>query len=267
MASAGAGWAILTNAVSYLAFLLALLLLNRRQLTPSAPLPRAKGQLREGFSYVLRRADLMIALGVAFALGTFGMNFQMANALMVRNEFGLGAQAYGLLGSVMGIGTLLGALLAARRREAPSLRFLVTMSIVVGVVIIVTGAAPGELWYAALLPVMGLTVLLTLTAANMYIQTSVDPQVRGRVMALYMTVLMGGTPLGAPLLGWLAELFGPRAPLIGGGALQLVTIALVVVLVRRFLGDDAGDTDELTADESVGDDQVVELPARASSRR
>ncbi len=228
MASAGAGWAILTNAVSYLAFLLALMLLRRDALTPTEPLPRARGQLREGFDYVLARADLVVALGIAFAVGTFGMNFQMTMALMVRNQFQLGADVYGLLGSLMGAGSLLGALLAARRGRVPSLRFLVGMSALVAVIITVSGLAPSYLWYAVSLPVTGLTVLLTLTAANMYIQTSVDPQVRGRVMALYMTVLMGGTPIGAPLLGWLAELFGPRAPLVGGGLLQLVTIALVV---------------------------------------
>ncbi|WP_414976583.1 MFS transporter [Gordonia sp. (in: high G+C Gram-positive bacteria)] len=233
MASAGAGWAILTNAVSYLAFLLALALLHRDQLTPTVPLPRAKGQLREGFTYIRRRPDLMIALGVAFAVGTFGMNFQMTNALMVRNQFHLGAEAYGLVGSIMGIGSLLGALIAARRAKAPTLRFVVVMSVIVGALIALSGLAPGYGWYAAILPVMGVTTLLTLTAANMYIQTSVDPQVRGRVMALYMTVLMGGTPLGSPLLGWLAEIFGPRAPLVGGGLLQLLTIGIVVVAVRR----------------------------------
>ncbi|GAA3967509.1 MFS transporter [Gordonia caeni] len=243
MASAGAGWAILTNAVSYLAFLIALAALDRSKLAKTEPLVRAKGQLREGFSYVFHRADLMIALGVAFAVGTFGMNFQMTNALMVRNEFHLGAEAYGLLGSIMGIGSLLGALLAARRGKVPSLRFVVGMASFVGVVITASGLAPGYLWYAVILPIMGLTVLLTLTAANMYIQTSVDPQVRGRVMALYMTVLMGGTPIGAPLLGWLAEIFGPRAPLVGGGLLQLVTIGIVVVLVRRLAAARATDID------------------------
>lgn len=241
MASAGAGWAILTNAVSYLAFLIALTALDRSKLARTEPLPRAKGQLREGFSYVFHRADLMVALGVAFAVGTFGMNFQMTNALMVRNEFHLGAQAYGLLGSIMGIGSLLGALLAARRGQVPSLKFVIGMAAFVGVVITASGLAPGYLWYAVSLPIMGLTVLLTLTATNMYIQTSVDPQVRGRVMALYMTVLMGGTPIGAPLLGWLAEIFGPRAPLVGGGLLQLATIGIVVVLARRFAaGPSAG---------------------------
>ncbi|MFZ2511934.1 MAG: MFS transporter [Gordonia sp. (in: high G+C Gram-positive bacteria)] len=233
MASAGTGWAILANAASYLAFLVALALLDTGALCRTTPLPRARGQLREGFRYVFARADLMTALGVAFALGTFGMNFQMTNALMVQGEFKMGAQAYGLLGSLMGVGSLLGALIAARRSAAPRLRFVVTAAVFVGAAIVASGLAPNYLWYAALLPVIGLAILLALTAANMFIQTSVEPQVRGRVMALYLTVLMGGTPIGAPLLGWLAELMGPRAPLVGGGVLQLATIGVVVLLARR----------------------------------
>ncbi|MFT4088990.1 MAG: MFS transporter [Gordonia sp. (in: high G+C Gram-positive bacteria)] len=233
MAAFGSGWAILTNAVSYLAFILALVLLDRRALNRTEPLPRAKGQLREGFAYVANRSDLLVALGVAFATGTFGMNFQMTNALMVRNEFGLGAQSYGWLGSAMGVGSLLGALIAARRGMAPSLKYVVAAALGFAVMIGLSGLSPNYVWYAVTLPVVGLVGLLTLTAANMYVQTSVAPQMRGRVMALYMTVLMGGTPLGSPLMGWLAEVFGPRAPLVGGALLQIVFIGLTVVLVRR----------------------------------
>ncbi|WP_353107604.1 MFS transporter [Gordonia sp. (in: high G+C Gram-positive bacteria)] len=234
IAAFGSGWAILTNGVSYIAFLLALVVLDESKLVRSEPIPRAKGQVREGFRYVARRADLLIALGVGFAVGTFGMNFQMTNALMVRNEFGLGAQTYGVLGSVLGIGSLLGALLAARRKAAPSLKFVVISSLVFALLIGLSGAAPAYLLYAISLPLVGLSALITLTSTNMYVQTSVEPQVRGRVMALYITVLMGGTPIGSPLLGLLAEWLGPRAPLIGGALVQASMIVAVVVLVRRF---------------------------------
>ncbi|GEE03099.1 hypothetical protein nbrc107696_35450 [Gordonia spumicola] len=235
IAAFGSGWAILTNGVSYLAFLVALAMLDESKLVRSEPLPRAKGQVREGFRYVARRADLLIALGVGFAVGTFGMNFQMTNALMARNEFGLGAQTYGVLGSVMGIGSLFGALLAARRKAAPSLRFVVCSSLVFALLIGVSGLAPTYHLYAVALPFVGLSALVTLTSTNMYVQTSVDPQVRGRVMALYMTVLMGGTPIGSPLLGLLAEWLGPRAPLVGGAVIQALLIVLVVVVVTRVV--------------------------------
>ncbi|AUH68913.1 MULTISPECIES: MFS transporter [Gordonia] len=231
IAAFGSGWAILSNGVSYLAFLIALMLLNRDELVPAEPLRRAKGQVREGVRYVAARADLLIALGVGFAVGTFGLNFQMTNALMVRNEFHLDAEMYGLLGTVSGAGSLLGALLAARRKSSPGLRFVVSAALVFAVVNVLSGALPTPLLYGLVLPLVGLSALLSLTATNMYVQMHVDPQVRGRVMALYMTVLMGGTPIGAPLLGLLAEWFGPRAPLIGGGVIQVAVIAGVLALV------------------------------------
>ncbi|ALG84998.1 MFS transporter [Gordonia phthalatica] len=227
----GSGWAIMTNGVSYVAFLIALLLLNENKLVKTEPLPRAKGQVREGIRYVAGRADLLIALGVAFAVGTFGLNFQMTNALMVRNEFHLDAAMYGLLGTVSGIGSLLGALLAARRKSAPGLRFVVQSALVFAVFNVLSGLAPTPLLYGLALPFVGLSALLALTAANMFVQMSMDPQVRGRVMALYMTMLMGGTPIGAPLLGVFAEWFGPRASLVGGGALQVAVMAAVLLWV------------------------------------
>ncbi|WP_132994385.1 MFS transporter [Gordonia zhaorongruii] len=236
IAAFGSGWAILTNGVSYLAFLIALLVMDESKLARSEPLARAKGQVREGFRYVAQRADLLIALGIGFAVGTFGLNFQMTNALMVRNEFGMGAESYGLLGSIVGIGSLLGALLAARRSGSPSLKFVVTAASVFAILILLSGIAPTYLLYAVSLPFVGLSALITLTSTNMYVQTHVDPQVRGRVMALYMTVLMGGTPIGAPLLGVLAEWLGPRAPLVGGALLQGLVILTVVGVVRRFVG-------------------------------
>ncbi|GAA4668036.1 MFS transporter [Gordonia humi] len=254
----GSGWAILTNGVSYLAFLIGLLLLDESRLVRSEPVARAKGQLREGFRYVGGRPDLLIALGVAFAIGTWGMNFQMTNALMARTEFQVGASMYGVLGSVMGIGSLVGALLAARRKKAPGLKFVVGAASMFAVLLGVSGLAPTVVVYAIVLPILGLSALMTLTAANMYVQTNVDSRVRGRVMALYMTLLMGGTPIGSPLLGLLASHFGARAPMVGGAILQIATIALVLaavaVLVRRR-GEES--TSSSAASEEVGESDTV----------
>lgn len=249
----GSGWAILTNGISYLAFLVALVLLNESKLVKTEPLPRAKGQVREGIRYVAGRADLLIALGVAFAIGTFGLNFQMTNALMANNEFHLDAAMYGLLGTVSGIGSLLGALLAARRKSAPGLRFVVSASLVFATVNVLSGLAPTPLTYGLVLPLVGLSALLSLTAANMYVQMRVEPQVRGRVMALYMTMLMGGTPLGAPLLGAFASWFGPRAALAGGGALQVaVTGAVLLWVVARVQRGRSEGIDGLSPDGRLG---------------
>lgn len=233
IAAVGSGWAILTNAVSYAAFLLALRLLDVRRLRTAEPTARAKGQIREGLRYVRRRRDLLLVLLVVLCVGTFGMNFQLTSALMAQQEFGRGAEEYGILGTFMAVGSLAGALTAARRRRAPSGPYLVGVAGAFAAIEIAAGLMPGYWSYAAVLPVLGLTALLTLTAANAAIQLSVDPALRGRVMALYAMVLMGGTPIGSPLLGWVGEVLGPRWTLIGGGGLTLLGVLLAAALFLR----------------------------------
>ena len=233
IAAVGSGWAIMTNALSYLAFLVALLLIDRSRLHLSEPATRARRQIREGLAYVRRHDTILLALCVAFFIGTFGMNFQMTSALMTQQEFGLGAEAYGILGTFVAVGSLTGALVAARRRVAPSGRSLVIMALTFCLVEIIAGLMPTYWAYAAVLPVMGLTTLLTLTAANATIQMEVDPRLRGRVMALYMMLLLGGTPIGAPILGWIGEIFGPRWTLIGGGAAAAVGVLVSALVIAR----------------------------------
>ena len=233
IAAFGSGWAILTNSVTYAAFVTALLLLDPRRLTIVRPAGRAKRQIREGLAYVRRHDRILLVMCVAFFMGTFGMNFQMTSALMAQQEFGLGPQAYGLLGTFVAVGSLFGALLAARRRGAPSPRFVVLMAIAFAMVEVVAGLMPTYASFAAALPVLGLATLLTLTAANASVQMGVEPQLRGRVMALYFTLLMGGSALGAPILGWVGEAFGPRWTLIGGGVLTALGVLVSAALLER----------------------------------
>jgi len=233
IAAFGSGWAILVNAVTYAAFLVALRVLDASRLRPSRPAGRAKGQITEGLRYVRGRRDLLLVLLVVFCVGTFGMNFQLTSALMAAQEFGRGPQEYGILGTFMAVGSLAGALLAARRRSAPSGRYLVIMATLFGLMEVVAGLMPTYWSYAAALPVLGLGALLTLTAANAAVQLGTDPALRGRVMALYAMVLMGGTPLGSPLLGWVGEVYGPRWTLIGGGALTVLGVAASAALLLR----------------------------------
>lgn len=233
IAGFGSGWAILSNAVTYAAFIAALALINPALLQVTQRPPRAKRQIREGFSYVLGNPEILLVMCVAFFVGTFGMNFQMTSALMAQQEFHKGAQEYGILGTIMAVGSLTGALLAARRRTAPRGRFIVKMAILFGLILIVSGLMPSYLTYALSLPVTGLIALLTLTASNAAVQLNVDPQLRGRVMALYAMVMMGGTPIGAPILGWLGELFGPRWTLLAGGGLTVLGVALSALILAR----------------------------------
>jgi MFS family permease len=236
IAAFGSGWAIISNAVTYAAFIGALVLIDSTRLTPSPPAVRAKRQIREGFAYVRRRSQLLLVMGTVFFVGTFGMNFQMTSALMAQQEFHKGAQQYGILGTFMAVGSLTGALLAARRRSAPRGRYVVAMACVFGLIEVAAGLMPSYVTYAAILPVLGLAALLTLTAANASVQMNVDARLRGRVMALYMMVLMGGTPIGAPILGWVGQAFGARWTLIGGGGLTILGVLVSVAVFTRGPG-------------------------------
>ena len=229
----GSGWAILSNAITYLAFIAGLLLLDAHRLRIGPRTARAAHQIRDAVTYVRNRSEILLVLCVVFCVGTFGMNFQLTSALMAQQEFGLGAEQYGLLGTFMAVGSLAGALVAARRTQAPRGRFVVIVALIFGALQVVAGVMPTYWSYAAVLPVMGLAVLLTLTAANATIQLGVDAALRGRVLALYATVLMGGTPLGAPLIGWVGQAFGPRWTLIGGGALTMAGITVATLWLAR----------------------------------
>src|SRR5829696_7763529 len=193
-------------------------MMRSAELTPVAPLGRAKGQLRDGIRYVRSRPDILLILAIVFCCGTFGLNFQMTTALMATEVYGKGAGEYGVLGSIIAIGSLAGSLLAARRRQ-PRQRLIVIGAVVFGMTELVAGLMPTYLTFALMLPLCGLAALTVITAANALVQMTVSAEMRGRVMALYMAIFMGGTPVGAPLLGAIADAFGARWTLIGGGAL------------------------------------------------
>lgn len=223
------GWVILANAVSYLAPILALRRMDPERLDTPEPLPRMPGALREGVAYVRRRPDLMLILAIVFVVGTFGMNFQMTSALMATEVFGKGATEYGALGTFLAAGSLAGALVAARRPSVP-LRLVVVAAVAFGALEIVAGLMPGYVTFAMMTPLLGLAALTLVTSANAYMQLHTEAGVRGRVMALYLMIFLGGTPLGAPLIGLVGEAFGARWMLLGGGALTIVGTVLAVVL-------------------------------------
>ena len=206
--------------------------MNTSLLTPS-PRARGKGQIRDGLRYVRGRPDLVLIMALVFVLGTFGMNFQLTMALMATKVFDKGPGEYGLLGSIMAIGSLTAALLSARRR-VPRLRVLLLSLAGFTVAAALAAMAPTYWLFALALVPVGLTALTALTTANAMVQTRVAPEMRGRVMALYMAIFMGGTPIGAPIIGWIGEVWGPRWTIaIGPIFIGLTLVAVLWLLARQ----------------------------------
>jgi MFS family permease len=203
----GTGWVFLVNAVTFLAMLAALLLMRPHELVARV---RRGGpaRLADGFRYVAHRPDLVVIFVMVFLLGAFGMNFPIFASTMAL-EFGRGADGFGLLSSFVAIGSLAGALLAARRERA-RMRVVILGAGGFAVASTLSVFSPSYATYAATLVITGFCVVTTLTTANGYVQTTTDPALRGRVIALYMAILLGGTPVGAPVVGAVAADFGPR---------------------------------------------------------
>jgi MFS family permease len=234
IAAIGTSWAFVANAASSVAVLTALWLMRPSELHPAPPVQRARGQLVEGMRYVRRRADLVVVMVLIFVIGTFGLNFQITTALIAKQVFHRGAGGYGLLSTALALGACAGAVTATRRVKRPSQLFLVVTALAFSVSEIASGLMPSYALTALLLIPTGSIMLTLTTAANSSVQLGVDATMRGRVMALYVVCFLGGTPLGAPLVGWVAGTFGPRWGFIGGGLVCLVvTLALALVLAQR----------------------------------
>ena len=187
--------------------------------------------MREGLRYVRARTDLKVIFVVTGVIACLGMNFQLTTAAMARTIFGMEADGYGILGSVLAIGSLAGALMAARRTTQPRVRVVVAAAAGFAVAAGLNAVMPTYPLYALSLIPVGLAMLTLLTSANTAVQMSTEPQMRGRVMALYQTVMMGSTPLGALLVGWISETIGPRWG-VGIGAVS----ALIVVIGAYLWG-------------------------------
>lgn len=230
------GVVIAINAVTYLGPIWALSRMRASELSTPEPAPRKKGMVRDGLRYVRGRPDLLLILAVVFFVGCFGLNFQLTSLLMATEVFGKGSGEYGILGSIMAIGSLAGALLAARRLGRPRQRMIIGAAVLFGLVEIVSGVMPTYLLFAITLPIVGIASMTMITSANATMQLSVTPEMRGRVMALYAMVFIGSTPLGAPIVGWVAEEFGARWTLIGGGAMSVLGTLVAAWLVKHRQG-------------------------------
>ena len=228
----GTGFVFIINGVSFGATIIAMMMMRKSalQVLPSAA--RGSGQIREGVAYVRSRTDILVIMAVVGVVSTFGLNFQLTSALMATSVFHKGAGEYGVLGSILAIGSLTGALMAARR-DKPRVRLVIASAFGFAITSGVMALMPTyELYALASIPV-GFCSLTMLTAANTTIQMSTSPEIRGRVMALYIMVLLGANPIGAPVVGWIGEFFGPRWA-IGIGSITALLVSLgAAIWVKR----------------------------------
>ncbi|MFG2956121.1 MFS transporter [Streptomyces sp. NPDC048291] len=231
----GTGWAFLFNGLSFVAPLVGLLLMRGRDLHVVQRTPKGRGQLREGLRYVAGRPDLTWTIILIGFIGTFGFNFPVYLSAFADDVFHAGAGSYSLFNTLMAAGSLAGALLAARRGTA-KMRVMLAAAVAFGGLELVAATAP-SLWLFSLLMIpigmFGMTVNVT---ANTTVQMGTDPAMRGRVMALYMMVFMGGSPIGAPIAGWITDTYGVRAGLAVGGAIAAAA-AVVIGLVLARVGN------------------------------
>lgn len=235
IAAYGTGVVFLGNAVSFVAVIVGMLAMHTDELYRSDPVARGRGQLRQALRYVRERPDLMLPLTTVFFVATFGLNFQITTALVAKETFGRGAASFGLLSTAIAVGSLIGALAAARRGR-PRHRLLVGSAVTFSLLEMAVGLMPTYETFMAMLVPTGVAILTFTTAANATTQLGTSARMRGRVMGLYMLTFLGTAPLGAPAIGWLAEVAGPRSSIVGGGLLSLLGTLLAVVLFARKQG-------------------------------
>jgi MFS family permease len=227
IAGVGTGWAFLVNALSFGGVLCSLTFLRVGELHPMRRASRAPGGLAAGFRYVWNRPDLRAILLMLFLIGTFGMNFSIFISTMAVTVFHADAGEYGLLSSMLAIGTVTGALLAAGR-ERPRIGLLVPGTALFGLGCGLAAVMPNYWLFGLMLVLIGVSALTITNSSNSLMQLSTEPVMRGRVMAIRLAIALGGTPIGAPIVGWVADQYGPRWAL-GVGAAAGVAAAIVMI--------------------------------------
>ncbi|NYH80939.1 MFS family permease [Actinopolyspora biskrensis] len=231
----GTGWLFLFNAASMLAVVATLHMMDPAALRRDSTASSGRGRLREGLSYVRNRPDLIPVLTMVFFLGTFGITFNTSLAVVAGEVFGLGSFGFGMLHASLAAGTLTGAVLAAWRSShgRPRKEVLVGSALTFGFCEALAAFLPWLIPFAAALLVIGAAQMTFILTANNTIQVSVSAEMRGRVLALYMLLLLGGTPVGSLLAGWSAEHLGPRSPLLLGGVVSFVPALVCGIVAAR----------------------------------
>ncbi len=225
IAAVGSGWVFLINAASYAAVIGSLCVLRLGELRKRGRAPRTRGGLAEGFRYVWKRPDLKTILLMLGLIATFGLNFPIFISTMSVIVFHAGARQFGLLTSSMAVGSVIGALLSARR-ERPRLGLLLTGALGFGVGVTLAAIMPDYALFALVLVLVGASAQTFSTTSNALLQLSTEPLLRGRVVAILLATALGSTPIGAPIVGWIADRFGPRWALGVGAASGFAAVAV-----------------------------------------
>lgn len=238
IAGVGTGWAFIVNGLSYVGVLGSLAWLRKDELHARAHGSAGGRGMLDGLRYVRKRPDLLALLAMLFLIATFGLNFPIFIGTMAVSVFHTDARGYSLLSSTMAVGSVVGALLAASR-ERTQFGALVVGAGVFGVGCALGAVAPGYLWFAAALALTGVAALTFTNTSNSLLQLSTEPAMRGRVMALRLGIALGTTPIGAPIVGWVADHAGPRWALGVAAASGFAALAVgmrYLALGRRQAG-------------------------------
>lgn len=231
----GTGPSFILNGISFLGVIVALFAIRYDELYQKSKAKEVDQSVRVGLRYVRERPELLAAILIVGTMSVCGLNFQISMALMAKYEFGRGADAYGLLGSALAIGSLSGALLSARIGRSPQLKYVISGATGFGVCTFISALMPNYGSFAVALPFCGFFAIMTIVAASSFIQASAVPELHGRVVGIYMLVYVGGTPIGSPFIGWIGEFAGPRWSLfIGGGVTAIVAVMFGLWNSRRL---------------------------------
>jgi len=247
IAAYGTGFSFILNGISYLGVIISLLFIRESELFREE-MNRSSTKIRQGLNYVRARPDILAVMFTVFFATSFGLNFNIFNTMMATAVFDKSAAEYGALGSILAIGSLGGAIVSARLERKRDPKFVMRGSMLFSVVLIASAFAPNYITYAIFLPLIGFIALITFIAANTMVQLRTDSAIRGRVMGIYLTVFLGGTPIVSPLIGWMTQEIGTRYTIAICGA---ISFAAAAITYSKF-------KDRVEVPESVLVDDVLE---------